>query len=326
MNSPSTLRRYAVRAKCKKCALILTAPLLLSLFPAVLKAQVSANCTGGLALKLSAPESSQGTMLRVELDNAASLAEVRGEWAGKEVSFWPDEAHPDIRKSFIGVDLEQSPGTAKFVVTAKRDGGESVGCTADVAIQAGHFVVEKLAVDEKFVQPNPEDQKRAEQESKRLHEIYAGRTPEKYWNGTFRFPIAGPRQGTNFGSRRVFNGVARPPHSGLDIHASTGTVVHASQRGKVALAGNLYYAGNAVLLDHGMGVYTFYCHLSKINVKEGDLVDAGAVLGLVGATGRVTGPHLHWGLEVNEARVNPLQLLPPIPTRKKSGTARKSRP
>ena len=318
MNSESTFRKHAVRAKLKKCALILAVQILLSLFPATLKAQVSANCTGELALKLSAPESSQGTMLRVELAKPGGLADVKGEWAGKEIFFWPDETHPDIRKSFLGVDLEQAPGTAKFVVTAKRENGESVECTADLTIQAGHFVVEKLAVDEKFVQPNPEDQKRAEQEGKRLHEIYAGRTPEKYWNGAFRFPISGPRQGTNFGSRRVFNGVTRPPHSGLDIHASTGTPVRASQRGKVALAGNLYYAGNAVLLDHGMGVYTFYCHLSKINVKEGDLVDAGALLGLVGATGRVTGPHLHWGLEVNEARVNPLQILPPIPTRKKS--------
>jgi murein DD-endopeptidase MepM/ murein hydrolase activator NlpD len=314
----------AMRAKRKKCALIFSAAFLLSIFPATLKAQASAKCTGGLALKLTAPESAQGTLLRVDLANSAGLAEVKGEWAGKEISFWPDPADPNIRKSFLGVDLEQAPGPGKFVVTAKRENGESASCTADVAIQAGHFVVEKLAVDEKFVQPNPEDQKRAEQETQRLHEIYARRTPEKYWNGAFQFPVAGPRQGTNFGSRRVFNGVARPPHSGLDIHASAGTPVHASQRGKVALAGNLYYAGNAVLLDHGMGVYTFYCHLSKIDVKEGDLVDAGALLGLVGATGRVTGPHLHWGLEVNEARVNPLQILPPNPVRKKSRVAGKS--
>lgn len=314
----------AMRAKSKKCALIFFAAILLSLFPAALKGQVSANCSGGLTLKVSAPESSQGTLLRVELGNSAGLAEVKGEWAGKEVSFWTDPVAPNIRRSFLGVDLEQAPGTGKLVVTAQRENGEGVSCTADVTIEAGHFVVEKLAVDEKFVQPNPEDQKRAEQETQRLHEIYAGRTPEKYWNGPFRFPIAGPRQGTNFGSRRVFNGVARPPHSGLDIHAGTGIPVHASQRGKVALAGNLYYAGNAVLLDHGMGVYTFYCHLSKINVKEGDLVEAGALLGLVGATGRVTGPHLHWGLEVNEARVNPLQILPPNPARKKSRVVGKS--
>jgi murein DD-endopeptidase MepM/ murein hydrolase activator NlpD len=323
VKSKRRFRMNAMRTKWKKCALIFPAQFLLTMFPATLKAQVSENCTGGLSLKLSAPESSQGTLLRVELGNSAALAEVKGEWAGKDVSFWQDEVHTNIRRSFLGVDLEQAPGTSKFVVTAKRENGESVSCSADVTIKAGHFVVEKLTVDEKFVQPNPEDQKRGEKEAQRLHEIYAERTPEKYWNGAFRFPVTGPRQGTNFGSRRILNGETRPPHGGLDIHASTGTPVHASQRGRVALAGELYYAGNTVLLDHGMGIYTFYCHLSKIDVKEGDVVDVGALIGLVGATGRVTGPHLHWGLEVNEARVNPLQILPPIPVRKKSGAAGK---
>ena len=302
---------YPTRTKWKNCVLIFSAQFLLSVFPAALKAQVSAKCTDGLSLKLSAPESSQGTLLRVELGNSGDLKEVKGEWAGKDVSFWQDAAHANIRRAFLGVDLEQAPGTGKFVVTAKRENGESAGCTADVTVKAGHFVVEKLSVDEKFVQPNPEDEKRAERESQRLREIYATRTPEKYWNGAFRFPVAGPRQGTNFGTRRILNGEPRSPHSGLDIRASTGTPVHASQRGRVALAGPLYYAGNTVLLDHGMGIYTFYCHLSKIDVKEGEVVDAGALIGLVGATGRVTGPHLHWALEVNEARVNPLQILPP---------------
>ncbi|HEY0703104.1 MAG TPA: M23 family metallopeptidase [Candidatus Acidoferrales bacterium] len=303
--------------------MIFCAEFLLMIFPAALRAQVAPTCTGGLALKLSAPESAQGTLLRVELGNSAGVTDVKGEWVGKEVPFWPDEAHANIHRGLVGIDLEQAPGPGTLVVTAKRANGENVSCSADVTIAAGHFVVEKLAVDEKFVQPNLEDQKRAEAETKRLHDIYSTRTPEKYWTGPFRFPIAGPRQGTNFGSRRVFNGVARPPHSGLDIHAATGTPVHASQRGKVVLAANLYYAGNAVLLDHGLGVYTFYCHLSKIKVKEGDTVDAGALLGLVGATGRVTGPHLHWGLEVNQARVNPLQILPPTPARKKSVATKK---
>jgi murein DD-endopeptidase MepM/ murein hydrolase activator NlpD len=308
---------HGVDIKWLSRALIAAAVFVLGVFPAELKAQVSGNCTGGLSMKLSAPETSQGTLLRVELGNAAGFAEVKGEWAGKAVSFWQDAADANVRRAFLGVDVEIAPGSSKFEVKAKRVNGESASCTADVTVKAGHFVVEKLTVDEKFVQPNPEEQKRADEESERLHAIYATRTPEKYWSGAFRFPVAGPRQGTNFGTRRVLNGEPRSPHSGLDIHAGTGTPVHASQRGRVALAGPLYYAGNAVLLDHGMGVYTFYCHLSKIDVKEGEVVDAGALLGLVGATGRVTGPHLHWGLEVNEARVNPLQILPPVAARKK---------
>src|ERR1700678_1328701 len=216
---------YVVRAKCTKCAWIFSAAFLLSLWPAALRAQVSApaTCSGGLELKLSAPESAQGTLLRVELSNSAGFTEVQGEWAGNEVPFWLDATDPKIRRSLLGVDLEQTPGSGKLAVTAKRENGESASCTADVKITAGQFVVEKLAVDEKFVQPNPEDQNRAEQETKRLPEIYAGRTREKYWNGAFRFPVAGPRQGTHFGSRRVFNGVARSADGGLDIYGGHGS-------------------------------------------------------------------------------------------------------
>jgi murein DD-endopeptidase MepM/ murein hydrolase activator NlpD len=306
------------RAKWKKVALALPAVLFIpGLFPAMTCAQTTVNCANGLDLRISAPQSSQGTLLRVELRSGTPLADVGGTWAGHEVSFWQDDSDANTYRAFLGVDLEQAVGPGKFTITAKMQNGESVSCSSEVTVKAGHFVIEKLTVDQKFVEPSPEDAARAEKEGERLHAIYATRTAEKLWSGNFRFPVAGPRQGSNFGSRRVLNGEARSPHSGLDVHAGTGTPVHAAQRGRVVLADELYFAGNAIVLDHGMGVYTFYCHLSKIDVKEGDLVDAGALIGLVGATGRVTGPHLHWGLEVNEARVNPLQILPPIPAAKK---------
>ncbi len=292
---------------------------ILSVFPVAMQAQTPASqsCPNGIELKISAPQSLQGALLRIELRNSSSLAEVKGDWAGHIVSFWQDEADANIRRAFLGVDLEQEPGPHMFVLTGIQQNGAGVICSAEVTIRAGHFVVEKLSVDQKFVEPSAEDQARAEKEGQRLHEIYASRTPEKMWNGAFRFPLNGPRRGSNFGTRRVLNGEARSPHSGLDIHASTGTPVHAAQRGRVMLAEELYYAGNAIVLDHGMGIYTFYCHLSEIDVREGDVVDAGALIGRVGATGRVTGPHLHWGLEVNEARVNPLQILPAPPAPKK---------
>jgi murein DD-endopeptidase MepM/ murein hydrolase activator NlpD len=314
----------ATRAKLKKCVLAISlAFIFLSLFPIALQAQAPASqsCPAGLDLKVSAPQSSQGALLRIDLRNSSSLTEVKGDWAGHDVSFWQDDADANVRRAFLGVDLEQEPGPRKFVLNVILQNGEGVTCGADVTVKAGHFVVEKLTVDKKFVEPSAEDQARAEKESQRLHEIFAGRTPEKMWNGAFRFPLDGPRRGSNFGSRRVLNGEARSPHSGLDIHATTGTPVHAAQRGRVALAEELYFAGNAIVLDHGMGVYTFYGHLSEMDVKEGDVVDAGALIGRVGATGRVTGPHLHWGLEVNEARVNPLQILPPRPPPKKPRAA-----
>jgi murein DD-endopeptidase MepM/ murein hydrolase activator NlpD len=285
--------------------------------PISTRAQALQDCPPNISLKFSPAQSLQGNLLQVELHSSAALTEVKGEWSGHQVSFWQDEADPNIRGALLGIDLAQEPGLGKFVVTEKLQSGEGVSCSAELTVKEGHFVVEKLTVDQRFVEPSPEDAARAEREGERLHEIYAARTPEKMWNGAFRFPLSGARRGSNFGSRRILNGETRSPHTGLDIHAATGTPVHASQRGRVMLADDLYYAGNAIVLDHGMGVYTFYCHLSEIDVKEGDVVDAGALIGRVGATGRVTGPHLHWGLEVNESRVNPLQILPPLPPPKK---------
>ena len=122
-------------------------------------------------------------------------------------------------------------------------------------------------------------------------------------------PLEGVTAGSNFGKRRILNGNPGTPHGGLDLPGRTGTPVHSAQRGQVVLAAELFFSGNTVVVDHGLGIYTFYGHLSEIEVKVGDVLETGAVLGKVGATGRVTGPHLHWGLTVERARVNPLQIV-----------------
>src|SRR5207253_1114123 len=115
--------------------------------------------------------------------------------------------------------------------------------------------------------------------------------------------------GTNFGHRRIFNGQPRAPHAGADLRASTGTPIHATNRGRVVLAKNLFFTGNTVIIDHGLGIYTLYAHLSRIDVRVSQMVDEDEVLGLAGATGRVTGPHLHWGARIQGARVDPFSLL-----------------
>ena len=124
-------------------------------------------------------------------------------------------------------------------------------------------------------------------------------------------PLPGVTGGRNFGHRRVFNGQPRAPHSGADLSAATGTPVRAANRGRVVLAKNLFFSGNAVFIDHGLGVYSVYLHLSEIGVEPGAMVGRGDVVGLAGATGRVTGPHLHWGVRVLDARVDPFSLLEP---------------
>jgi murein DD-endopeptidase MepM/ murein hydrolase activator NlpD len=178
-----------------------------------------------------------------------------------------------------------------------------------VHVIAGKFATENLHVDNKFVAPDPEQLARAKSEQQKLREIYATVSPQKLWQGRFRIPLAGVTKGANFGRRRVLNGQPGSPHGGVDLPATTGTPVRASQTGQVVLAEPLFFAGNTVIIDHGLGIYTLYGHLSEIEARVGDRIAVGAVLGKVGATGRVTGPHLHWGLSVDRSRVNALQIV-----------------
>jgi murein DD-endopeptidase MepM/ murein hydrolase activator NlpD len=279
--------------------------------PAVVRGKM--KCGQGAELRLSSRESSQGSLLLVEMRSAKPLREIKGEWTGKEVPFWRAKAdaksHFSVYRALLGVDLEQAAGRYDFAVTADAQSGEKMGCSVAVTVKAGHFATESLQVEQQFVEPNPEQLQRAQEEQERLREIFSRVTPERLWQGDFRIPLDGVTTGKNFGRRRILNGQPRSPHGGVDFPATTGTPVHAAQRGHVVLTEELYFSGNTVLVDHGLGIYTFYGHLSEISVKVGDEVEPGALLGKVGATGRVTGPHLHWGLTVNKARVNPLQIV-----------------
>ncbi len=273
------------------------------------------DCGNGVELTLSAPVAEQGTLLLAKMKSAKPLEEVSGRWNERAVPFWQDRGREqpgssaDVRKALLGVDLEKPAGKYEFTVTGQLQSGERMNCRTAVEVRVGHFATENLTVKKQFVEPNPEQEARAEAETKRLREIYERVAPERLWDGPFRLPLDGEFKGSNFGKRRVLNGHPGSPHGGVDFPAPTGTPVHAAQKGRVVLAEELFFSGNTVLVDHGLGIYTFYCHFSEIDVKVGDEVEAGTVLGKVGATGRVTGPHLHWGLQVERARVNALEIV-----------------
>lgn len=267
------------------------------------------SCSAGTELHLSAPESSQGSLLLIEITSAKPLAEIKGDWGGRSVSFWQEGGAETQQKALLGVDLEKAPGEYELTVTGQTAEGEKVTCSTKVEVKQGRFATEKLTVGRQFVEPSPEQIKRADEERQRLRDIFDRVTPLRLWDGPFRVPLDGVTEGSNFGKRRILNGNPGSPHSGADLRGTTGTPVHAAQRGRVVLAEELFFAGNTVVIDHGLGIYTFYGHLSEIGVKVEEVLEAGAVLGKVGATGRVTGPHLHWGLTVGRARVNPLQIV-----------------
>jgi len=290
------------RAVAAVGALFLALPLLAQAAPAI-------QCAPGVQLRLSAPLSAQGSLLLVEVRSAKPLAELKGEWGGRAVPFWREDGPRDLRRALLGVDLEKPAGAYALRLTAQTQRGAAVSCRALVRVRAGRFATERLTVQKRFVEPNPEELKRAQEELQRLRDLFDQVTPERLWRGSFRVPLDGVTTGGNFGRRRILNGHPGSPHSGVDFPAAAGTPVHAAQRGRVVLAEPLFFSGNTVVVDHGLGIYTFYGHLESLAVKAGDVVEAGALLGQVGATGRVTGPHLHWGLTVSRARVNALQIV-----------------
>jgi len=302
-----------------RCQLRIACYFALAMFslPALLVANVPQPCGPGVVVKLSAPESSQGSLLLLEVRSDQPIADLSAEWNGKNVAFW-QATNPssdskasavDLRRALLGVDLEKPAGSYPVSVHVQSAGAKPTTCSLEVAVRLGKFATESLHVDKEFVEPSPEQIKRANEERDRLREIFDQVTPQKLWAGGFRVPLDDVSTGGNFGKRRILNGQPGSPHSGVDFPAATGTPVHAAQAGRVVLAQELFFSGNTVVVDHGLGIYTFYGHLSAIDVKAGDEVQSGQVLGKVGATGRVTGPHLHWGLTVERARVNPLQLI-----------------
>ena len=308
------LHRFSIR---HLLSIVLRIAVGLFLLPAVADAKTPQACAPGVTLKLSAPVSSQGSLLLLEVRSRKPLSEVTAEWNSKNVPFWQTAnaqsdskaAAIDLRQAILGVDLEKPPGTYPLLIHVQTSSGRPASCTMHIPIRAGKFATEKLQVGKEFVEPSPEQIQRANEERDKLRAIFDQVTPEKLWAGDFRVPLDGVTTGGNFGKRRILNGQPGSPHGGVDFPAVTGTPVHAAQQGKVALAQELFFSGNTVVVDHGLGIYTFYAHLSEIDVKPGDELQSGQVLGKVGATGRVTGPHLHWGLTVERARVNPLQLV-----------------
>lgn len=290
----------------------------LFLFPGQVTAKNPQPCGLGVTLRLSAVESSQGSLLLLEVRSRVPILELAAEWNDKKVPFWQARAQQpsgkstirDLRKALLGVDLEKLPGTYPLVAHVMVAKSSSTSCTVQIPIRRGKFATESLHVEKEFVEPDPEQIKRANEERDQLRHIFDQVTPQKLWTGRFRVPLDGVTTGGNFGKRRILNGQPGSPHGGVDFPATTGTPVHAAQGGHVVLAKELFFSGNTVVVDHGLGIYTFYGHLSAVDVQAGEAVDPGQVLGKVGATGRVTGPHLHWGLTVERARVNPLLLIP----------------
>jgi murein DD-endopeptidase MepM/ murein hydrolase activator NlpD len=258
-----------------------------------------------LLLALAVITASQGSAVELTFPDLPEIKSVDVDWQKKKV---PAVRVGDKWVTIIGVDLDMKPGEQKADVLFTMNDGRIDKQETVIKVEKTNFPTTELKVEDKYVQLSKPDLARANREAKEIDAIQSTITNEILWQTPFTSPIAGGK-GSNFGHRRVFNGEPRAPHSGADLRATTGTPIHATNRGRVVLAKSLFFTGNTVMLDHGLGIYSMYAHLSRIDVKPGEIVENGEVVGLAGATGRVTGPHLHWGMRVQGARVDPFSLV-----------------
>jgi murein DD-endopeptidase MepM/ murein hydrolase activator NlpD len=242
-----------------------------------------------------------GEVLLVTVTTAASDAPVRVQAFGRE---WPVYAVDRGRwRALVGIDLDTRPG---HYVLAVKTASAAVEHPLDVERRV--FPTRRLTVDPDLVNPPPEARERIARESRELEQIWHASASERLWTEIFAVPV--PDQANSaFGTRSFYNGEARAPHGGADFLSPAGRPVKAPAAGRVVVADARYFTGNTVVIDHGMGLFSLLAHLSEIDVHPGDLVEGGVVVGKVGATGRVTGPHLHWTVRLDGARVDPLSLV-----------------
>ena len=206
----------------------------------------------------------------------------------------------DKLTAVIGIPLSAKPGTHQIKVGGRTIPFEVFGKT---------YHEQRLTIpDKRKVNPYTQDMDRIRRERAEMDQAFIAFKTGLTTDPAFNLPVDGPMS-SSFGLRRILNGQPRSPHSGMDIAAPEGTPIYAPSAGIVSAIGDYFFNGNTILLDHGHSLTTLYCHLSEIAVEAGEWVDKGQLIGLVGATGRVTGPHLHWGVSLNNARVNPTLFL-----------------
>jgi len=211
-------------------------------------------------------------------------------------------------RALVGIDLDVVAGEYAVTVDATLDDGSQPGHVETLAVEAKDFPTRELRVAPRFVNPPPSELRRIDRERRRLGELFRAIGREQGWSGSFVRPIE-VSVISGFGVRSVYNGEPRAPHGGADFASPTGTPVSAPGGGRVVLAESLYFTGETVMIDHGLGLVSLLAHLSQIDVRVGTDVVTGNVIGLVGATGRVTGPHLHWTVRLQGARVDPLSVI-----------------
>jgi len=248
-----------------------------------------------------------GEPIIVFLDGAGEARSVSVTFLGRTAQLRPAPGGASAF-AFLGIDLQAKPGPHVMVIKVLRARGEVEEIRKELEIVKKEFPFTKLQIKKEYVTPPAAVQGRIKREAEMVALATSVITPEWLGDGPFILPHGAPSW-SNFGQRRLNNNVLESVHAGLDIRVPFGEKIGAANSGRVVIASDLYMGGKTVIIDHGLGVFSFYGHLSGLLVKRGEDVTKGQAIGLCGSTGRSTGPHLHWSVKIFDARVDPEAML-----------------
>ncbi len=270
-----------------------------------LNSMASANdqCLAGFQMEPAALY--QGGLARIDLQVTRGCRLEKVSFGKKTVPFKNEgQGHYVL---IVGAGLKERPGKKPLTFHFLRDKAR-LTLSRQIQVKKKHYKAEYLKVKKKMVSFPPDILKRVLADQRAVHRVCNRIRPEIYWEEGFVWPVKSKIL-SPFGLRRYFNGKPRSPHSGVDLRARENTPIKSPNHGVVVLVRDCYLSGNTVVIDHGGGLYTLYAHLSKVMVKQGQRVGKGQLIGLAGSTGRVTGPHLHWGVSLLGQRVDPVMLM-----------------
>ena len=251
-----------------------------------------------------------GSPVLMRVTTPTRLKSLSGSWLGHEIVF---EQNDGSWLALAGVSLETRPGSYPLVLTGTTASGSPVSFRRSFVVGRAKYPLVQLSVSRQFTEPSPEQQAQIKEDQQIKQKVFHETSPDREWSGRFSAPVSAPVSDV-FGTRRVFNGATKSVHQGLDYRVPPQTPVAAVNAGTVILAQPLYFEGNCVVLDHGQGLLTLYLHLAELKVKDGEHIERGQLIGLSGATGRATGPHLHIAVRWQGTYLNPAVLLAlPLP-------------
>jgi len=282
---------------------VMALAIVLAAIPSFLQAD---GLVDSLEIEVAPARIRQGDLMLISVYADEPLSALDGNIGSRSFSFFPGQVC-GVYRAIVGAKQTLAPGTYPIDVRGIDSQGRMVESRTMARIHARNFPSETLKVARRMVSPSKKSVARIQREQALIKELTSKKS-EVSVCGAFMRPVAGSVS-SSFGRKRVFNGKVKTRHTGVDLRGGVGTPIKASNAGRVVLARELYIPGNTVIIDHGLGLFTIYAHLNSFAAREGAYVGRGEVIGTVGATGRVTGPHLHWGLKLAGQYFAPLSAL-----------------